>query len=216
MASIQTERQPSGLGTFVLGILFLAVFSIITVAWIKSTAPDENMIEEERANARIKKREELEKDWASKLQTVAWVDKSKGVVQIPIDDAIKVIATELKEKKVAKTDVKVPPSLPPVVIDPKSAEPPPLPLPSAPQGADVMQFESTASVQSPVPAAPPAQTTPPAAAPIPAAPPAPVPVSPPASASPPLPPPPPIPPASAAQAAASAPRPPLINWTESK
>ena len=140
MASIHSQRAPSSFGTFLLGIACLAVFAAIVVAWTKSRAPQTDLVEAERATARVKKREELEKEWAGKLQTVAWVNKEKGEVQLPIEDAIKAIVPDLKAKQVRKTEVKVPP-LPPVpVVDPKSTEPPPLPLPSAPQGADLTSF----------------------------------------------------------------------------
>ena len=155
MASINPQHAPSSFGTFVLGMACLAFFAAIVVAWTKSQDSKTDLVEGERAAARVKKREELEKEWAGKLQTVAWVNKEKGEVQLPIDDAIRVVAAELKAKKVVKTEVKIPPTLPPPVIDPKSTEPPPLPLPSSPQGADMVHFED--------PFAPPAAApTPPA------------------------------------------------------
>ena len=214
MASINSHRAPSSFGTFLLGIACLAVFAAIVVAWTKSRAPKADLVEVERANARVKKREELEKEWAGKLQTVAWVNKEKGEVQLPIDDAIKVIATELKAKKVAKTEVKVPPAMQAPPVDPKSTEPPPLALPSSPQGADMVQFVDPFAVPAPTALAPettkgtegtPAPTPAPPARAIPA---------------------PGIPPKDDAPAAPDAPnsgvaagapaRPPLINWTESK
>ena len=206
MASINSQRAPSSLGTFLLGFACLAFFAALVVTWTKSQASNVDQVEVERAAARIKKREELEKEWAGKLQTVAWVNKEKGEVQVPIDDAIKVVAVELKVKKVAKTEVKVPPIPPAPVVDPKSTEPPPLPLPSYPQGADVMHFDDPfapppAPVAPPAPAAP---TTPPV--PTPAAPPTPPAPAIPAPA---------IPPVNSGVAAAPV-RPPLINWTESK
>ena len=204
MASLNSQRAPSSLGTFLLGFACLAVFAAIVVAWTKSQASNVDQVEAERAAARIKKREELEKEWAGKLQTVAWVNKEKGEVQLPIEDAIKAVAVELKSKKVAKTEVKVPPIPPAPVIDPKSTEPPPLPLPSAPQGADLTSFADPFAPPAPAPATPattPAPVVPAPAIPAPAIPPAPAPV--------------PVPPVNSGVAAAPA-RPPLINWTESK
>ena len=221
MASINSHRAPSSFGTFLLGIACLAVFAAIVVAWTKSRAPKSDIVETERANARVKKREELEKEWAGKLQTVAWVNKEKGEVQLPIDDAIKVFATELKAKKVAKTEVKVPPAMQAPPVDPKSTEPPPLALPSAPHGADMIQFVDPFA-PTPAPPAPgtpgPAPTAPAPApgTPAPAAPPVPPPVNP-APAIPPKDAAPPAPDAPNSGVAAGAPaRPPLINWTESK
>ena len=215
MPSINSHRPPSGSGTFALGIIGLAVFAAVVVGWIKWTAKADD-VNDERAAARMKKREELQAAWAAKLHTAAWVDKEKGVVQVPIDDAIRVVAAELKAKAVAKSEVKVPPPLLAPPVDPKSTEPPPPALPSAPQGADMIQFSGAAPEPpppAPAPAAPPAgtppTTPPPPAAPNPAAPT-------------------PAPPAAAPANAASAPsvdptfvggvpaRPPLINRTEPK
>ena len=224
MPSIHSQRPPSGSGTFALGIIGLAVFAALVVGWIKWTAKGDD-VNDERAAARIKKREELQAAWAAKLQSAAWVDKEKGVVQVPIDDAIRVVAAELKAKAVAKSEVKVPPPLLAPPVDPKSTEPPPPALPSAPQGAEMIQFSGAppeAPATAPVPAAPtppPATPTAPAATPSATTPPsaAPAPVAPP-----------PVPPAAVPPNAASAPstdptfvggvpaRPPLINRTESK
>jgi hypothetical protein len=177
MFSINSQRPPSGSGTFALGILGLAVFAAVVVGWIKWTAKADD-VNDERAAARIKKREELQAAWAAKLHSAAWVDKEKGVVQVPIDDAIRVVAAELKAKAVAKSEVKVPPPLLAPPVDPKSTEPPPPALPSAPQGADMIQFSGAAPEPpppAPVPAAPaapagtPPGTPPPPAAPTPAA-----------------------------------------------
>ena len=209
MASINSQRAPSSLGTFLLGLACLAVFAAIVLAWTKWQAPKTDLVEAERAAGRIKKREELEKEWAGKLQTVAWVNKEKGEVQLPIEDAIKVVALELKSKKVAKTEVKVPPILPVPPVDPKSTEPPPPALPSAPQGADMVHFEDPfAPAPAPaVPATPPAPV-PAVPTPAPPAPAIPAPAIPPKDAAP-------APPVNSGVAAAPA-RPPLINWTESK
>ena len=202
MASINSQRAPSSIVTFLLGIVCLAVFALIIVVWTKMTAPETDLVEAERGAARLQKRLELEKEWAGKLQTVAWINKEKGEVQVPIEEAMKAVALELKDKKVAKTEVKVPAPLPPPVIDPKSTEPPPLPLPSSPQGTNLIHFSD--------PFAPPA-TPAPVPAPAPSAPAAPV-TPPPAPATPPA-------PAAEPKPVASTPapsRPPLINWTESK
>ncbi len=204
MASINSQRAPSSIVTFLMGIGCLAVFAAVIVAWTKMRAPKADLVDAERGTARLKKREELETEWSAKLQTVAWVNKEKGEVQVPIEEAMKVVAVELKGKKITKSEVKLPAPMPPPVIDPKSTEPPPLPMPSAPQGADLVQFSNPFA---PVPAAlPPAAPAP--AAPTPPPPPLPLPPAPaetaiPAPAVPPL--------------SAGAPsRPPLINWTESK
>ena len=203
MASINSQRAPSSLATFLLGIVCLAVFAALVVTWAKMKAPKVDAVEAERGAARLQKRMDLEKEWAGKLQTAAWINKEKGEVQVPIEEAMKVVAVELKGKKIAKTEVKIPPTPPPPVVDPKSTEPPPLPLPSAPQGADLIHFiDSTAPAPVPPVATPPAPA-PPTPAPVPAIP---------APAIPP------VPEAAPKPDVVTAPpaRPPLINWTESK
>ena len=209
MASINSQRAPSSFLTFLLGIACLAVFAAVIVGWTKLQAPKADLVEAERAAGRVKKREELEKDWSAKLQTVAWVNKEKGEVQMPIDDAIKAIVPELKAKKVAKTEVKVPPTPPAPVVDPKSSEPAPLPLPSAPQGAYLTGFADPFA-PTPTPAAP--EPFAPVNTPAPVVPANPVPATP-TPAIPPIAVP--APPVNSGVAAGPA-RPPLINWTESK
>ena len=75
MASINSHRAPSSFGTFLLGFACLAVFAAIIVAWTKSQAPKADAVETERAAARVKKREDLEKEWAGKLETAVWINK---------------------------------------------------------------------------------------------------------------------------------------------
>jgi hypothetical protein len=211
MPSINSQRPPSGSGTFALGIIGLAVFAALVVGWIKWTAKADD-VNDERAAARIKKREELQAAWAAKLHTAAWVDKEKGVVQVPIDNAIRVMVAELKGKAVAKSEVKVPPPILAPPVDPKSTEPPPPALPSAPQGADMILFSGAAPEPppaAPAPATPAAPaTTPPATTP-PASPPAPPTQAPPAAAAS-------APPANPEFVGGVPARPPLINRTESK
>ena len=195
MASINSQRAPSSIVTFLMGIACLAVFAAIVVAWTKMQAPKTDLVDAERGAARLNKRVELEKEWDGKLHTVAWINKEKGEVQVPIDEAMKVVALELKGKKVAKSEVKIPAPLPPPVIDPKSTEPAPLPMTSSPQGADLIHFSNpSAPAPAPEPPTPAPSATPPAA---------------------PAPPTPPAPPVAAA-ATTTPSRPPLINWTESK
>ena len=184
-----------------MGIAGVAIFGMVIVTWVKMKAPKVDAVDAERGAARLQKRLDLEKEWTGKLQTVAWVNKEKGEVQVPIDEAMKAVAMELKGKKVAKTEVKIPAILPPPVVDPKSTEPPPLPMPSAPQGADLIHFNAP-----PAPVVPPVSPTPAPPVATPPAPPAPT-----ASPEPALPAPA-LPPLSAAAPA----RPPLINGTESK
>lgn len=143
MASINPHRPASGFGTVFLGVTCLAAFATLTVAWVRHTAPAVDLVEQERGIARLEKREKLEKAWAAKLSEPVWIDKDKGVVQVPIEDAIRAVSADLKSKRVAKTEVKVPAPAAIPAADPKSTEPPVPPLPSAPQGAEMIHFSGT-------------------------------------------------------------------------
>lgn len=143
MASINPHRPASGFGTVFLGVTCLAAFATLTVLWVRHTAPTVDLVENERGAIRLQKREALEKAWTAKLSEPAWVDKAKGVVQVPIEDAIRAVSVDLKGKPVAKTAVKLPVPVAAPVADPKSTEPP-MPLqPSAPQGAEMIHFSGT-------------------------------------------------------------------------
>lgn len=240
MALNRTTATPSGFGTFALGLFCLAFFAALIVGWVKWTNAKSSPVDLERANSRIKKRGELDAAWAVKLNEAVWVDKDKGVVQLPIADAIRGVVGDFAQKKVSKSPVKVPAAVAQPPQDPKSSEPATPALPSAPQGADTMQFTSLVptAVADGAPTTPgtpsavtgPAQSAPgqPEIAPAPAG-----------GGVAPNPPPPPSPPPSDAltpPAASPAPvpaenlnplvqapvvsttqsRPPLINWTESK
>ena len=73
-------------------IFVIAVRLLIGLA----PAPDEDAA---RAAERSKAHLELEAENARKLQEYAWVDKEKGIVQIPIERAIDLTITELNSKK---------------------------------------------------------------------------------------------------------------------
>lgn len=154
MASINSQRPPSSLGTFLLGVTCLTVFAFALVFWVKNSAEQVDSVTTGRGLARLKKREELEKDWSSKLNVASWIDKEKAIVQVPIDDAIRATVVELKAKKVIQSPVKVPAPLPAPTVDPKSTEPPPPALPSGPQGAELIHFDAPnlAAPAVPVPA----------------------------------------------------------------
>jgi hypothetical protein len=91
---------------FIGGILVFLLFALLVKVWFHFSAPAENY-DDKRAAARIAKRQALDRDNRQKLTAYAWVSKDKGVVQIPIEDAMKLVAVELKNKPVQASAVKV-------------------------------------------------------------------------------------------------------------
>lgn len=140
------SRKPNGFYVVAGSAIALALV-VIVFGEAVSARPKVELVETKRAQQRIETREKLEKAAQDQLATVDWVDKSKGVVRLPVDNALKLVAVELKAKKPAPSQVKVEPPLPmPPAFDPNAAEPPPPALPSSPQGADIIRFDPPAPV----------------------------------------------------------------------
>lgn len=189
-------RTPNGFLVF-LGSSVVLTAAIIIVGGIIARAPKVETVDAKRAQQRVAAREKLEATDKESLTAASWLDKEKGIVRLPIDHAISLVAKELAGKKPAPSQVKVDPPLPmPPPYDPNSKEPSISALPSAPQGAVTIRFEAPASA-APAPAAPAAAPSAPAPAPAPAAPPA---------AS--------VVPAADQVAVVATDRPPLIHFTE--
>lgn len=169
MARENPTSPPTGILTFLGGLLTLAIFAFAVLLWIHHTAPG-NELSLKRANARRAAQEKLNQQYADQLNSLGWVDKKAGIAHIPIDDAMKKTVALLGKKAETKTAVPLDPVLPPVVVDPNSKDPAPVALPSAPQGANTVRFDIPEAtgvypVATPAPA-------PGAAAPAPAAAPA--------------------------------------------
>ena len=190
MASETPTRTPH---SFVVFLGIAAAFVVVAAVFAGSLAMPEpvNEVEQKRAAQRFETRTKLEAEALEKLNSLGWVDKAKGTVHVPIATAMSMVVAELTAKKPAPSSVKVEAPLPMPVADPKSAEPPPAALPSAPQGADTIRFAPPAAAETPaapvpavpaaVPAAPapekPAEAPPAPAVPPPAPAPAPEPPS---------------------------------------
>jgi hypothetical protein len=199
MASEIPTRAPNGFLVIVGSAAMLVVVAGVFIGMIGTTGSGGESLEHKRAAKRVEIRSQLEREAQEKLHSTGWVDKAKGTVHIPIDEAIVAVVAELKAKKPTVSQVKVEPPLPMPVVDPNSKEPAPPALPSAPQGADTIRFtypyatpEAAATPAPPVPesakpaAATPAPAKPAQPPPAAAAPAAPV-VAPPAPSAPPAP-----------------------------
>lgn len=83
---------------FILGILLILLFWGINKWALHSATSDTDPEEIERSAFRAKTLAELQAENKTKLETYAWVDRSKGSVQIPIREAMELVVTELNAK----------------------------------------------------------------------------------------------------------------------
>jgi hypothetical protein len=79
-------------------VLLFAIFGLLVLVLVKAS-PRGSTYEKKRAEARLKKLEDAEKENLTALNSYAWVDKNKGVARIPIDHAIGIMLVELADKK---------------------------------------------------------------------------------------------------------------------
>ena len=79
-------------------VLLFAFFGLLAFVIVKAS-PRGSDYEKKRAEARMKKLEDAQKENLSALNSYAWVDKNKGVARIPIDHAIGIMLVELANKK---------------------------------------------------------------------------------------------------------------------
>jgi hypothetical protein len=105
----------SFLPTFFWGILGFALFGALCVLLLR-TAGNFETEEGKNAQKRLETRLALEKEDQKRLTSYGWVDKNKGVVHIPAEQAATLELPALKNKP-----VKAGPAIPP---------PPPAPAPA--------------------------------------------------------------------------------------
>jgi hypothetical protein len=140
MATESTRGKPSGILSLLWALFFFFVFALFVTIWIRWTGPG-TAPQDQRSQERATKRQELDQADREKLSAAGFVDKEKGIVRIPLAEAKKIMLAELKTP-VVPSQVKVEPPLPmPAAADPNATEPPPMALPSAPQGADTFRFQ---------------------------------------------------------------------------
>jgi hypothetical protein len=85
-------------GTWMGVVLLFVVFGLFV--WVVfSAVPRGDTYEEKRAKDRMVKLEQLQKDATTALTSYAWVDKNKGTVRIPIEQAMPLAMAELATKK---------------------------------------------------------------------------------------------------------------------
>jgi hypothetical protein len=153
-------ERPNGFLSFLWGLLMIGGV-VAFVSYRLNRVEAGTSVDAERAAKRVSVREQSEKADQDKLHSLAWIDKSKGTVHLPIGRAQELVAAELASKKKVPSTVPVDAPLPPAApFDPNAAEPAPPALPSAPQGADLIRFPaaSTPAAQQPPAEAKPTET----------------------------------------------------------
>jgi len=86
---------------FVAGILGLFLFLAINSLFIGKSHSTLNPEDPARDAERVKNLSDLQAENQTKLTTYAWLDQAKGSVQIPINDAMKLVLADLNSKKPA-------------------------------------------------------------------------------------------------------------------
>jgi hypothetical protein len=156
---IAHSRAP--LSTWLGIVLLFALFGIIVLAII-GPMPRGSDYEEVRAKKRLEKLKTVRDESEKALNTYAWIDKNKGVVQIPISRAMELTVADLAKQKPAPAGpITTPQAQSPAPAT--SAAPAASPKPVAAQTA---ASPSAQAPSSPSPAAQPAASTPASPRPI--------------------------------------------------
>lgn len=107
-----------------IGVVLLFAFFGLLALVVLNASPRGNTYEGKRAKARAEKLQAMHEETTKALTTYAWVDKNKGVVRIPITDAMKLTVAELSQKTPVPADPIAAPAAPPVAASPAPAAPP--------------------------------------------------------------------------------------------
>jgi hypothetical protein len=116
-----------------MGVVLLFAFFGLLVLVVIGASPRGDSYEEKRAKVRAEKLQAAREETTKALTTYAWVDKNKGVVRIPINEAMKLTVTELAQKAPAPANpIATPEASPPAQgAAPATASPAPSPATSA-------------------------------------------------------------------------------------
>lgn len=95
---IQSHQPQATFSTWIGVVLLFAFFGLLAMVVLRAL-PRGSTFEEKRAKVRAEKLEAAQKQMLTALTTYGWVDKNKGVVRIPITDAMKLTVAELSDKK---------------------------------------------------------------------------------------------------------------------
>lgn len=149
-----------------IGVVLLFAFFGLVALVVVGASPRGTDYEKKRAKARAEKLQALRDQTTSALTTYGWVDKTKGVVRIPINDAMKLTVAELSQKKpVPAKPIATPEaqsSASPGATPPATASPAPTPSASATEtpkptsvaGPNSMNRNQPAAASNPPPVPP--------------------------------------------------------------
>src|SRR5213592_333766 len=143
----QIARSRAPLSTWLAVVLIFALFGVIVLAII-GPMPRGSDYEETRAKKRIEKLKTVREDAEKALNTYAWIDKNKGVVQIPISRAMELTTAQLAQQKPAPAGpIATPQEQAPSA--PSSPAPAGSPKPGATQPATSPVAQTSASASPP-------------------------------------------------------------------
>jgi hypothetical protein len=95
---LQHYQPRSSFSTWVGIVLVFAFFGLLAFVAVKAS-PRGDTYEKKRAKVRAEKLEAAQKENLTALTTYGWIDKTKGIARIPINDAMKLTLAELADKK---------------------------------------------------------------------------------------------------------------------
>src|SRR5438876_4397257 len=143
----QIARSRAPLSTWLAVVLIFALFGVIVLAII-GPMPRGSDYEETRAKKRFEKLKTVREDAERAQNTYAWIDKNKGVVQIPISRAMDLTTAQLAQQKPAPAGpIATPQEQAPAA--PSSPAPAGSPKPGATQPATSPAAQTSASASPP-------------------------------------------------------------------
>ncbi|MST95286.1 MAG: hypothetical protein EXS33_08495 [Pedosphaera sp.] len=100
---MSTERKTSA-GFYIVAIIgaFL-IMALLVRSVIERTTPAP--VGQERTAERVKLSAELKAENALALETCDWVDKAKGIVRLPVSEAMKLTVQEWKNPAAARSNL---------------------------------------------------------------------------------------------------------------
>src|SRR4029453_8773866 len=133
-------------------VLLFALFGVIVVAII-GPSPRGSNYEETRAKKRMENLKTSREDADKALNTYAWIDKTKGVVRIPISRAMELTIAQLAQQKPAAAGpIATPEPQPPTAPASPAPAGSPKPGPAQPAPSPPAPAATSPSPASPAPA----------------------------------------------------------------
>jgi len=156
------EHQPRSIFSTWVGVVLLFAFFGLLALVVIGASPRGDAYEEKRAKVRAEKLQAVHEQTTAALTTYAWVDKTKGIARIPINDAMKLTVAELSQKSPAPANpIAVEASPAPSSAAPAAASPAPSPAgvhetpkPTSVSGPNSENRSQPAAANNPPPAPP--------------------------------------------------------------